>query len=478
MKHASASAQYYLEYARRGALLLALGAAGPAAWGQSFGPMRAYSVGASSSPRHVAIGDVNGDNRPDIITANYGANSVGVSLAGSSGGFAGGATFYATGAGSGPADVMLGDVNGDGQPDIIVGCDGLVGVLLGQGGGRFTAISTYATGSGNHADALALGDVNRDGRPDIVMSGFNFNGVGVLLGQAGGRFATVSTYPTGAGSQPFDVVVGDVNGDGWADIITANFGTNSVGVLLGQIAGGFAAVSTYSNGAGIAPQSVSLGDVNSDGRPDIVTASPGSGGVGVLLGLVSGGFAVVSTYAAGTGSQPYDVALGDVNGDNRQDIITANFGTSTVGIFLGQAGGFAPITSYSTGAGSYPYGVALADVNGDNRPDIISANPGNGTFSVLLNTGTFTPLATYHIATADASLAPNPAHEAFTVTLRAAFASAPVRAELLNALGQVVRRPAVGGASFRVETGGLAPGVYTLRLTTDAGALARRVVLE
>ncbi|WP_233168621.1 T9SS type A sorting domain-containing protein [Hymenobacter sp. BT523] len=94
----------------------------------------------------------------------------------------------------------------------------------------------------------------------------------------------------------------------------------------------------------------------------------------------------------------------------------------------------------------------------------------------MLNTGTFTPLATAHPAAADVSLFPNPARGVFTVQLPVGFGS--TQAELLNALGQVVRCPAVAGPSFRVETAGLAPGVYTLRLRTDAGTVAKRVVVE
>ena len=123
-----------------------------------------------------------------------------------------------------------------------------------------------------------------------------------------------------------------------------------------------------------------------------------------------------------------------------------------------------------------PARVALADLNGDGRLDIVTANQGASSVGVLLNTGTFTPLATARPTAADLALFPNPAHDGFTVQLPAGFR--PGSAALLNALGQVVRRPAVGAASFRVETGGLAPGVYTLRLQAGGAALARRVVVQ
>ena len=173
------------------------------------------------------------------------------------------------------------------------------------------------------------------------------------------------------------------------------------------------------------------------------------------------------------------MALGDVNSDGRPDLVTANYDSNNIGVLLGQAGGsFAAATTYAVG-GTGPSTVVLSDVNGDRRPDIVAVNSGTNTVSVLLNTGTYTPLATTPALTAaDVSLYPNPAHDAFTVQLPVAWGAAPVRAELLNALGQVVRRPRIAGSCGRVETSGLAPGLYTLRLQAGGTALARRVVVE
>lgn len=468
-----------LKYGRRGALLLALGAAGPAAWGQSFGPVRFYSAGSGNALAGVALGDVNGDGRLDVVAANYGANGVAVLLGQAGGGFATLSPLYSTGAGSVPNSIALADVNGDGRLDAVTANQRTysAGVLLGQATGGFAAVSTHSAGPTTMPVTLALGDVNGDGRPDIVTANSFADEVGVLLGQASGGFVPVSAYATGAGSQPASVALGDVNGDGRLDIVTANINNNAAGVLLGQAGGTFAPITTYPSGANSNPNDVVLGDVNGDGRLDIVIANSRTASAGMLLGLASGGFGPVSTYFT-NGNTPLGVALGDVTGDGRLDIVTAN-AAGTVSVLPGLAGGtFAAATAFAIGAGTMPADVALGDLNGDGRLDIVTAlfvSTANN-IGVLLNTGTY--LATARPTAADVSLAPNPAHDAFTVTLPTTLASAPMRAELLNALGQVVRRPTAGGASFRVETGGLAPGVYTLRLATDAGALARRVVLE
>ena len=113
----------------------------------------------------------------------------------------------------------------------------------------------------------------------------------------------------------------------------------------------FAPVTTYSTGANNYPYSVALGDVNGDGRPDIVSANGSSSTAGVFLGQANGGFASMTAYSTGAFSYPRSVALGDVNGDGRLDIVTANSSRSEVGVLLGQiSGGFAPVTAYSVGA--------------------------------------------------------------------------------------------------------------------------------
>lgn len=478
MRHVFTSATHHLlRHARRGALLLALGAAGPAARGQSFGPVSTYPTGAGSEPHGVAIEDVNTDGRPDIVFTNSGTHTVGVLLVQAGGTFAPAAT-YSTGTSSAPLGVALGDVNADGRPDIVTANSRThtAGVLLGQAGGTFGPVTAYSTGAFGSPFGVALGDVNRDGRLDIVAANYSTSTVGVLLGQASGTFATVASYPTGASSGPFRLALGDVNADGRPDIITANFTSSSVGVLLGQAGGTFAAVVLYPNGMISHPGSVALGDVNGDGRPDIVTADYFANTVGILAGQAGGTFAAVVSYSTGATSGPYTVTIGDVNGDGQPDIVTANSVSNTVGVLLGQAGPFAPVVTYSTGAGSAPISVALADVNSDGRPDIVTTNIGTNTVGVFLNTGTFTPLATARPLAADFALAPNPAHGTFTVQLPAGLVAGP--AELLNSLGQVVCRPAVAGPRFAVETAGLAPGVYTLRLAVGAGTVARRVVVE
>ncbi|CAF3685790.1 unnamed protein product [Rotaria socialis] len=126
------------------------------------------------------------------------------------------------------------DVNDDGKLDIIVAntLSNNVGVLLNIGNGTFTAQATYSTGSGSSPNFVVAADVNGDGEPDIIVANTGSNNVGVLLNIGNGTFAAQATYSTGSGSSPYFIVVADVSGNGKPDIIVANIDSNNVGVLL------------------------------------------------------------------------------------------------------------------------------------------------------------------------------------------------------------------------------------------------------
>ncbi|MDO7875197.1 T9SS type A sorting domain-containing protein [Hymenobacter sp. ASUV-10] len=308
-----------------------------------------------------------------------------------------------------PAKVVLGDVNGDGLADIVAGnqSGAAISVLLNQpaAAGTFGTPLRCPTGGGQPR-GIALGDVNGDGRPDIVTANAAGGNVSVLLSLApqSATFAPPTSYGSG-GTQPTTVALGDVNGDGRPDIVTGDFVTGRVGVLLNQagLPGTFGAVATFDGGVSRLT-GVALGDVNGDGRPDIVTGSFGGGGIGVLLSTApqAAQFSAPTTYVA---SGPADVVLHDVNGDGRLDILAADSYTDAVLVLLNQAslpGAFGAATSYSSG-GRYPGYLAVRDVSGDGRADIVVGNegaaPDPGSVGVLLGLpgqpGTFGAVVTY-----------------------------------------------------------------------------------
>lgn len=273
-----------------------------------------------------------------------------------------------------------------------------------QGYPLFVLTGTYGSG-GESPDSIAVADVNGDGNADLLVANSGSSTVGVLLGNGDGTLQEALSYDSGGVSDWFNygsVATGDVNGDGWVDLVVTNTcisnddcSSGSVGVLLGNGDGTFLPVVVYRSGAAAA-RSVAIADVNGDGKPDLVVANcgdraecPNHGVLGVLLGNGDGTFQEAVTYDSG-GSGSVAAVLGDVNRDGKVDIVVANF-SDPVTVLLGKGDGtFTIPTGYAFGAQA----LALADVNLDGKLDIVTAHiergfcdTNNGFVGVMLGNG-------------------------------------------------------------------------------------------
>jgi Bacterial Ig-like domain (group 3)/FG-GAP-like repeat len=326
----------------------------------TFQTAQIYDAGGTD-PISILAADVNGDGKIDLIVVNdcadtgetcqfSSAGQVGVLLGNGDGTFQP-VQLYNTG-GFGPTALAVADINGDGKPDVIVtrtdsecwGQLGFVDVLLGNGDGTFQPVQTYTSG-GCGSNSIAVADVNGDGRLDLVIGnlcGFdNCEGlVSVLLGNGDGTFLAPQNYLSG-NDYASAVAVADVNEDGKLDILVTNECLNcdsggTVGVLLGNGDGTFQAAQLYGSGGYVALQ-VTVGDVNQDGHSDILVmncglkepscvkrhAQIGKGEVGVLLGNGDGTFQAAQSYASG-GASARAIAIADLNGDGKLDVVTTN----------------------------------------------------------------------------------------------------------------------------------------------------------
>jgi uncharacterized membrane protein len=406
----------------------------PAAGPVSFRKAVPYKT-SGYNPYSVAVADVNGDGKLDLVVANEQQSktdpegSISVMLGKGNGTFHP-AVNYISG-GQSAYSISIADVNGDGNLDLVVanGClgsncaTGGVGVLLGNGDGTFKKALTFSSGAASiFGSRVAVGDLNGDGKLDLAVAttgpgcgnGCPKGLVAVLLGRGDGTFKKAKTYSTGGFDAIGWVAIADVNGDKKPDLLVANYCATecsfppvegSVGVLLGNGNGTFKAVKTYPSG-GDGAVSVAVADLNKDGKPDLLVANcgplacgPGSpgGNVGVLIGNGNGTFKPVVNYPAA--NSPFDVVAADVNNDGKLDIVVSNWGTpnaatndGAVTVLQGKGNGtFRPAQTFPSGGAEAP-SVAVADVNKDGRLDIVLAcvadalnQSSTGVVTVLIN---------------------------------------------------------------------------------------------
>jgi hypothetical protein len=394
----------------------------------------------------VAVADLNGDGKLDMVMANPCApvnppacsgGSLSVFLGNGDGTFQP-AVAYSSGA-YWATWVVIADVNNDKKLDLVVANTtlaagtsgpGIVSVLLGNGDGTFQPAVTYDSGELG-ATSVAVGDLNRDGKPDLVVSNNSTadsgeGSVAVLLGNGDGTFQAAVPYDSGGGGAG-SVVVKDVNGDGKLDVIVSDVCTPSggscnegvAGVLLGNGDGTLKPVVKYDSG-GYTAVSIALADLNHDGILDLITFNfcnldCTSGGIGVLLGNGDGTFQPAVTYASGgAGGLPGMVAVADIDGDGKPDIVantTTPLGFGLMGTLLGNGDGtFQPAVTYDAG-GLLGTSVTTADLTGSHRADLIFTEcsltycgfPADTLIGLMLHVGTVTT-ATQNVSSLNPSV--------------------------------------------------------------------------
>lgn len=348
--------------------------------GDLFSPRIDLPVGAE--PKAVAIADIDGDGRKDIVVARATGSGAITVLYGSGDGMFRRAD-VSNAAGDTPWALAVADFDKDGALDVAVvnyleSLDGKVAALFGKDFQTKVALAS----SGSHPSALAGADLDGNGAVDLVTSnqvGANLN---VYLNQ-GGRVFSAPT-PIALGETPGGVVAGDLDGDGPSklDIAVALSDSGRLRVISGLGGGAFSATKMTDYSVGQTPDSVALGRIDGDALFDLAVANLGDGTVSVLYAaLGNGGFAMAQSYKVA--QRPAAVAIGDLDGDGFGDVIVSNRGSDNLSVLRGQpsgklsASGEAPV-------GMGPEGVAVGDLNGDGLLDVAVANLMSDTVSVFL----------------------------------------------------------------------------------------------
>ena len=379
----------------------ALAALGIGLVAEAAGPEPSFAPAAGSPfalsdiiPSAIAVGDLNGDGKPDAVTPHIDSGRVTVMLGNGTGGFTPSAASPIDTGGEAPFSVQIADLNRDGKQDVVTanGYSHDVSVLLGDGTGNLTpaAGSPFAV-DGLYPNDLVVVDLNGDDKPDIATSNFQSYSASVLLGDGLGGFSLAPDGPFELGYYPFSIATADVNGDGHPDLVTSNiylgFPIGYASILLGDGAGGFAPTE-YTGLYGYIPVSLAISDVNGDGKADLIAANNSTTDVAVVLGDGTGGFAPApnSPFAL-DGYRPNSVDVADINADGKPDVVVSN-DSGDVSVLVGDGAGDFTLASGSPFAvgGDRPFGIAAVDVNGDIKRDLLTPNSFSDTMSVLLNT--------------------------------------------------------------------------------------------
>lgn len=380
------------------------------------------SVTIAEGPGNVALGDVNRDGWLDLVVSSGKGRSIMVLLNDVDG--AGGA-----GPGKGvrksadksegmfraaarttsvpdiPGEIVLGDVNGDGNPDLaFVSHDSYNVILLlgdGKGGLALAPNSTLVMKQGQHPHTHGLGiaDLNNDGKLDLVTVNNADNDVSVAFGDGRGGFTRAPGSPFDVGPSPYPLALGDVNADGRLDIVATASATGparaqqlqlsrALTLLLGNGRGGFQ-TSRIPMRTG-EPWFVAIGDVNGDRKPDLVVTHHEQRELTVLLGDGAGNFREAVGSPFDLGHNAFQLVLAEVNHDGRMDVISA--AGDGVRVMLGDGSGSfkpAPDSPFATGRGTWR--LALGDVNRDGEVDVVTCNSESNTVGVLLGNSVSAP---------------------------------------------------------------------------------------
>ncbi|HET7371266.1 MAG TPA: Ig-like domain-containing protein, partial [Gammaproteobacteria bacterium] len=366
------------------------------------------TVAAGDYPLSAIAADVNGDGKTDIAVTNFRDDTVSVlenvTVPGPAATTVPSFAPAATPAAASPVFIAAADLNGDGKPELVTASDASpdITVLM-----NTTPAPTAAFGLAAKQDfdglydfgSVTAADINGDGRTDLVVSRVRGDHVSVLVnttppGAITSSFAGEQTFVT----QPFtrDATAADVNGDGKMDLIVLAY--NSVSVLLNTTTPGAETLSFVDNENDFVTGvdrlfSIRAGDVNGDSRVDLIISNPHSDAVTVLLNATAPGattpsFAAAQDFTVGT--DPAGATMADINGDGKLDLIAANRSDDSASVLLNNTVPGATTLSFAAKqdftVGSYPASAMAADVNGDGRADLITVNQRSDSVSVRLNT--------------------------------------------------------------------------------------------
>ncbi len=374
----------------------------PAITTQSFSVAGSFVVGSYPSP--IFLSDFDGDGRPDIVAGNRNSNSLSILQNSSQPGVIAFGSRVDIASGPDPAHLAVGDLDGDGKPDVVAldfnsGNAGSISVYGNTSAGgiiSFSARTDYATGNGS--TGIAIADMNGDGKPDIIVANGNSDNFSIFPNTttAAGSitFGTRIDY-----YMPYHVeavVAADLDNDGKPDLIISNFDNSSFSVFRNTSTGGVLSFGLRADyPAGTNPTELSVGDLDGDGKLDVVVSNYTTGSLTMYENISTTG-SIVLANRQDVGMATTNISFADLNGDGKVDLAVGTGLTGKMAVLENNSTGpglfsFAPAVNFTTG--TYDTYVAAGDLDGDGKPDLAVANTVDNNVTILRN-GSGSPIIT------------------------------------------------------------------------------------
>ncbi|MDO6568486.1 VCBS repeat-containing protein [Alteromonas sp. 1_MG-2023] len=314
----------------------------------------------------IIASDINADDYQDVIIANASDNNIITYLSDGKGTLNRGGSFAA---GDSPSGLAISNINADGHVDVVVANHetSYITLLFGRGDGTFVepSHSPLNINVKPHPHVVKLSDLDGDETPDLIVDNRNHHGLLVLKGLSKGGFKTPGTVIDAGGDPYRGFAVGDINNDGFEDMVTPN--QRDIGVLLntGDKQMRFSLSKLVLSES---PFVIELADMNGDGNHDVIVATNGSV-ITIMLGDGRGNFlkAAKSEINASTGAK--QIATCDINGDGIDDALISSWSGEVLAI-LGSKSSFDAI-NFKHPQIQNPWSLAILDINQDGKSDFV-----------------------------------------------------------------------------------------------------------